>query len=196
MNRILAAALLASAAALGLTAAVAQDAEEKPLTTILEGELPADTQALALRLVTASGTARTFDEVLPLIAEQTKNAFIKSNPDMQLGIISIVDKVAVSLVSRRPELDNYLARVWASGFTNEEMEELLAFYDTDTGKKLAATLPRLLAVQTAAAQQWGESVAEEMREQVTEELRTAMSAEQKALQGDIAGPAEESAPQQ
>lgn len=195
MKRILAAALLASAAALGLTAALAQDGEQ-PLQNIIEGDLPPETQELASRLVNASGTARTFDEVLPLIAEQTKNAFIRSNPDMQLGIISVVDRIAVDLVSRRPELDNYFARVWASGFTNEEMEELIAFYETETGKKLAQTMPRLLAVQTAAAQQWGDSVAEEMRQKVTEELRTAMSAEQRALEGDIAGPPEEPAPQQ
>lgn len=196
MNRILAAALLASAAALGLTAALAQDSgQQRPLETILEGELPPETQELALKLVSTSGTARAFDEVLPLIADQTKNAFIRSHPDMQLGIISVVDKIAVSMVSRRPELDDYLARIWASGFTNEEMQELLDFYATDTGKKFAATLPRLLAVQTAAAQQWGESVAEEMRQKVTEELRTAMSAEQRALEGDIAGPEEPAPPQ-
>jgi hypothetical protein len=198
MKRILAAVLLASVAALGLTAALAQDAtqQEQPLQKIIEGDLPPETQELALKLVRLSGTSRSFDEVLPMVADQTKNAFIRANPDMQLGIISMVDKAAVSLVSRRPELDAYLAKVWASGFTNEEMAELVEFYESDTGKKFAATLPRLLAVQTAAAQEWGRSVGEEMRRTVQAELRAAMSAEQKALQDDIAGPPEEPAPQQ
>ena len=198
MTRIIAAAFLASAAAFGLTAALAQDAgqPEPPLQTIIQGELPPETLALALRLVELSGSGRTFDEVLPMVADQTKNAFIRANPDMQLGIISVVDRIAVSLVSRRPELDNYLARVWASGFTEDEMQDLADFYESDTGKKFAATLPRLLAVQTAAAQQWGQSIGEELKQKVTEELRAAMTADEKALQGDIAGPQAEPAPQQ
>ena len=197
MTRILAAVVLASAAAFGWSGAFAQDAaqSEEPLLNIIETELSPETQELATQLVQLSGAARMFDEVLPMIADQTKNAFIRANPDMQLGIISVVDQIAVSLVSRRPELDNYLARVWASAFTNDEMEELIAFYETDTGKKFGATLPRLLAVQAAAAQEWGKSVTAEMQEKVTAELRAAMSAEQKALQGDIAGPEEAPAPQ-
>jgi uncharacterized protein len=197
MTRILAAVVLASAAAFGWSGASAQDAAQSngPLLNIIETELSPETQELALKLVQLSGAARMFDEVLPMIADQTKNAFIRANPDMQLGIISVVDQIAVSLVSRRPELDNYLARVWASGFTNDEMEDLIAFYESDTGKKFGATLPRLLAVQAAAAQEWGKSVTAEMQEKVTAELRAAMSAEQKALQGDIAGPEEAPAPQ-
>ncbi len=40
-----------------------------------------------MQLVKLSGTARIFDEVLPNIADQAKNAFIRANPQMQLGII-------------------------------------------------------------------------------------------------------------
>jgi len=190
MTRILAAVILASAAAFGWSGAFAQDAaqSEEPLLDIIETELSPEAQALALKLVQLSGAARMFDEVLPMIADQTKNAFIRANPDMQLGIISVVDQIAVSLVSRRPELDNYLARVWASAFTSDEMEDLVEFYESEAGKKFGVTLPKLLAVQTAAAQEWGKSVSEEMQQKVTAELRAAMSAEQKALQGDIAGP--------
>jgi uncharacterized protein len=198
MTRIVAAVILASAAAFGWSGAAAQDAaqSEQPLQNIIGTELPPETRELALQLVQLSGSARMFDEVLPMVADQTKNAFIRANPDMQLGIISVVDQIAVSLVSRRPELDNYLARVWASGFSNDEMADLIAFYESDTGKKFSATLPQLLAVQAAAAQEWGKSVSAEMQEKVTAELRAAMTAEQKALQGDIAGPEEAPAPPQ
>jgi hypothetical protein len=105
-----------------------------------------------------------------------------------------VDKIAVQLVSRRPELDNYLARVWASGFTDEELQGLVDFYSSDLGKKYAVALPQLLAVQTAAAEEWAKSVNVELTQKVQEELRAAMAAETQALQNDVAGPAQ--APQQ
>lgn len=199
MKRSLAAFLFVLAAVSGGAPALAQQAVpgEEAVREIITGELPPETKALADKLVQITGTARMFDSLLPNIADQTKNEFIRSNPQMQLGIIAIVDKIAVELVGRRPELDAYLARVWASGFSNEEMQELIDFYSTETGTKFAQIQPQLLAVQTTAAEEWAKSVAEDMRERVRAELSASISAEQRALQNDIAGPADqETAPQQ
>jgi hypothetical protein len=183
------AALLVTAAFSALAAALAQDAApptEKPLAEILSAELSPETLDLAMQLVRLSGTARDFDNVLPDIADQAKNAFIRSNPQMQLGIITVVDRVALTLVSRRPELDNALAHVWAAAFTNEEMQELIDFFSTDTGKKFAGLERKLLAVELATAQQWGQSVGAELKDKVTAELRASMQAEQDALQSGAA----------
>lgn len=188
-------ALLAMPASLP---AGAQDAPaQNPALNVLEAELPPERMKLALELVELSGTTRIFDEVLPTVAEQAKNRFIRANPQMQLGIIAIVDRIAVDLVKRRPELDRYLARVWAAGFTDEEMQTLVEFFETDTGRKFSSGLPKVLAVQTAAAQEWGKSVGEELNLRVQQELTAAVRAEQEALENDIAGPsAEEPAPAQ
>jgi hypothetical protein len=144
---------------------------------------------LAAQLVKLSGAGRAFDEVLPNLADQAKNEFIRANPQMQLGIIEVVDRVALSLVNRRPQLDQMLARVWASGFTDEEMESLVEFYSSDVGKKFAGLQPQLLSVQVVTAQVWGRSVLAELTQKVQAELRTTMATEQQSLQGDTAGPA-------
>jgi hypothetical protein len=193
MRASLAAFLFALAAAFGAFPANAQDATNdnaNAVQAVLDTELPPERLKLALTLVDLSGTTRIFDEVLPTVAEQAKNRFIQANPQMQLGIIAVVDKVAIDLVKRRPELDRYLARVWASGFTDEEMQELIDFYSTPTGKKFSGALPKVLAVQTAVAQEWGKSVGEELNIRVQQELTAAVRAEQEALQSDIAGPSE------
>ncbi len=201
MKRSLAAFFLVLAAILGSAPVFAQTSDQVPgeeaVKSILATKMTPETKVLADKLVQITGTARMFDSLLPNIADQTKNNFIRGNPQMQLGIISIVDKVAVDLVSRRPELDDYLARVWASGFSNDEMQALIDFYSTDVGKKFARLQPQLLAVQTAAAEEWAKSVAAEMEQRVRDELSASMSAEQRALQNDVAGPADHApAPQQ
>lgn len=201
MKASLAALLIALAAILGAAPAYAQDTppeSDSALQRIMETELPPERMALAMKLVELSGTTRIFDEVLPTIAEQAKNSFIRANPQMQLGIIAVVDRIAVQLVSRRPELNRYFARIWASGFSDEEMQELVDFFSSDTGKKFSFALPQILAVQTSAAQEWGKSVGAELNLKVQDELRAAIAAEQDALQSDIAGPptAPEVAPQQ
>jgi len=192
MRVSLAALLVAAGAILGGATVFAQTmpaSDNSALQKIMQTELPPEREALAMRLVELSGTTRIFDEVLPTIAEQSKNQFIRANPQMQLGIIAIVDKVAVQMVKRRPELDQYLARIWAAGFSTEEMQSLVDFFETDTGKKFAHNLPQILAVQTSAAQEWGKSVSEELNLKVQAELKAAVAAEQEALQSDIAGPA-------
>jgi hypothetical protein len=203
MKASLAAFLLALAAILGsappvwaqsIPGASGSDALQK----ILQTELPPERMAVAMKLVQVSGMARVFDDVLPTIADQSKTEFIRANPQMQLGIIAIVDKVAIEMVKRRPELDRFLARIWASGFSDKEMQHLIDFYSTDTGKKFAVAMPTVLAVQTSAAQEWGKSIAEDLNVRVQQELRAAIAAEQNALESDIAGPAPapEAAPQQ
>jgi hypothetical protein len=195
-----AAFLIALTAMLGTAPARAQDApaDFNALQRIMKTELTPERMALAMKLVQVSGVARVFDDVLPTIADEAKNDFIRANPQMQLGIIALVDKIAVQMVSRRPELDRFLARIWASGFSDEEMQTLIDFYSTETGKKFAKTMPSLLAVQTSAAQEWGRSVSEELNTKVQAELRAVVQAEEEALQSDIAGPppAPESPPAQ
>ena len=191
------AALSALLAPVGSWAQDAPPEDQSALQDIIQTELPPERMALAMKLVELSGTTRIFDTVLPDLAEESKNNFIRANPQMQLGIIAVVDRVALTLVNRRPELDQYLAKVWASGFSDEEMQAMVDFFSTDAGKKFSLALPKVLAVQTAAAQQWGKSIAAELNAKVQEELRAAMAAEQEALQSDIAGPADQQpAPQQ
>jgi uncharacterized protein len=205
MRSLLAAFLLTLGALLAAAPGYAQQnpaartvySDNQALSDILGKELSPETKALADKLVQLTGSARLFDEVLPDIADKAKNAFIRANPQMQLGIISVVDKVAVELVSRRKELDDYLARVWAAGFTDDEMQELIDFFSTETGKKYATSMPKILAVETAAAQEWGNSIGDELNARVQAELRKAMQAETEALQSDVAGPAtDQNAPQQ
>jgi len=182
---------------LGAIPAAAQDTtaeDASALQSIMETELSPERMALAVKLVELSGTTRIFDTILPDIAEQSKTQFIRANPQMQLGIIAVVDRIAVQLVPRRKELDEYLARIWASGFSDEEMQELIDFYSSDVGKKFSNGLPQVLAVQTAAAQEWGKSVSAELNQKVQDELRAAMAAEQEALQSDIALPPAEQPP--
>jgi len=193
MKHRFAALLLATAALYAVYPAVAQEAkpaaERSKLGEILKGDISPESLALGKQLVKLTNTDRTFDEILPNIATEAKNGFIRANPQMQLGIIDVVDRVALDLVKRRPELDEYLARVWASGFSDEEMQELIDFYSTETGKKYAELHPQLLGVELAAAQEWGRSITRELTARVSAELKSTMAAEQKALQGDTAGPA-------
>ena len=183
MNRLLAGLLVATAAITG-HGAYAQDADapatqaESPAAPISEESL-----ALARQVVELSGTSSTFDELLPNIAEDAKQQFVRANPQMQLGIIAVVDNVARELVARRPDLDNDLARIWAAAFNDTELQAFIEFYSSEPGKKLADFQNRLLAVEMAAAQKWSRAVARELADKVQAQLRATIAAEGDSLTG-------------
>ncbi len=178
-------ATLSAAALLLMQPALAQDAPVAADTIMKEPakEPTPETLELAKQLVKLSGASRTFDELLPNIADQAKNTFIRSNPQMQLGIITVVDKVALEMVARRPELDKALERIWASAFDEDQLEELIEFYNSETGKRFAAIQPHLIAAQMTAAQNWTGDVSEEMTQRVAEELRAQLASEAKTMEG-------------
>ena len=183
MRRLLAGFLVATAAVMN-PVAYAQDAAE-PATPAEAPAAPISPESLALarQVIELSGTSNTFDELLPNIAEGAKQQFVRANPQMQLGIIAVVDNVARELVARRPDLDNELARIWASAFTEEELQAFIDFYSSEPGKKLAAVENRLLAVEMAAAQRWSRQVGQEMTDKVQAQLRATMAAEGNSLTG-------------
>jgi hypothetical protein len=84
--------------------------------------------------------------------------------------------------------------VWASGFTPEELQELVDFYTSETGKKYATSYAQLLGVQMAAAQSWARSVSDELTDKVANELRASVAAEGQALQSGADVVAEPPAP--
>jgi len=153
-------------------------------------EFDAEKLDLARQVLNTSRTGRPFDELLPDIAAQAKTTFIQSNPQMQLGIIEVVDKVALDMVVYREELDAKLTRVWALAFETEELQTLLEFYRTPAGKKFALALPRLLTTQVGMADLWARELGQEMHKRVAAELKAAAEAEKKRIEaggGNAAG---------
>ena len=189
-----AAALIAMAVSFPFSVAVAQEPAPAPAEPAAEAaEIDPARLELAQELLVVSTSSDTFDAVLPNIADQVKTTLIRSNPQMQLGIIEIVDKVALELVEKRADLDRVLARIWASAFEESELQELIDFYSSETGKKFAERQPRLIAAQLGAAEAWGRTLSQEMLRQVQAQLRAASEAEARSLTG--AAPAEgEAAP--
>jgi len=153
-------------------------------------EIDAEELALARQVLTASRTGRPFDELLPDIADQAKTTFIQSNPQMQLGIIEVVDKVALDLVSRREDLDVRLTEVWALAFDKDELRVLLDFYKSPAGKKFGALMPRILVMQAGIADTWGRELSQEIYQLVNDEMTAMANAENRRLEAGPGGGAE------
>ena len=66
------------------------------------------------------------------------------------------------LIATFPELYSAMAEIYMDAFTHEEIKELLAFYATPVGKKLADKSGELAQKGLTAGQSWGMKVQEIM----------------------------------
>jgi hypothetical protein len=127
--------------------------------------------AAALDAVTSAKTARGFDNVLPLLSEQTQNRLLRLRPDLHKEIADVVQAQAIALVPRRADLNNSVARIWAKSFTEEELKAIAAFYKSPAGTKLADIGPTVIAQSLQAVRGWSDRVAEELMQKSQAELK-------------------------
>lgn len=138
---------------------------------------------LARQVFNASDSGRAFDEILPAVADRAKSTFIKTNPQMQLGVIDAVDRVALEMVGLRKELDDGLIRVWARAFSEEELLALLEFYQSPAGQKFAENYPKVISTQLALSDNWTLKIGNELARRVEAELAKMVRQDAQSLRG-------------
>ncbi|WP_417684171.1 DUF2059 domain-containing protein [Roseibium sp.] len=124
----------------------------------------------ARQVVTATKALSSFDDILPLLAEQTRTLFIQSDPSRTQEVVDVSTEVALKLAPRRADLNRIIYEVWARRFSEEELLQLADFYRTPLGTKLAETGPSITALAIGAARQWQDTISTEMVALVREEL--------------------------
>lgn len=124
----------------------------------------------ARKLVNATRALDAFDDILPMLAEQTQTIFIQADPFRSDEIVAVTAEVALKLAARRAELNTTLYEIWARRFSEEELLKLAEFYNTPLGQKLADKGPEITALSIGAARQWQDKISTEMVSLVKEEL--------------------------
>jgi uncharacterized protein len=149
--------------------ATAAGAQQPPAP---KGPPPSAAQVqLARDIIDASGAARAFDSIIPSIMSQAYASFLQQNPDLQKPLVESITAIRGDFEKRQPEIVALMAQAYASHFTEAELQELIGFYRSPTGKKLVAELPGVLEESFARAREWGAKVSEEFIAAVREEMK-------------------------
>ena len=104
----------------------------------LAQEISPDQLALARKYVDLTNKAQIFEAILAQTAAQTSKLLSEHNPDITDKIDATIGKVLESYKGKDDELFNQLARIYAVSFTPDELQQIVAFYETPAGQKLAA----------------------------------------------------------
>jgi hypothetical protein len=129
-----------------------------------------------------------FDNILPQAAGALQEQLIQKNPDQNQLITKIVSEKALALASRRADLEKEAALAYAKSFSEKELNDIAAFYSSDTGKKLLQTGPLAMRDVLKAAEIWQNGIARDLGQQVGEALAGALNEKAPETPADGAAP--------
>ena len=169
---------------------------------VVAAGLPAAAQDIAESHLSAARSAlqalkatEEFDVILPSAAQALKGELIQKNPDLQEIIIEVIDQTAFALAARRGDLEREAATIYARAFSETELNEISAFYNSATGKKLLSDGATVTRGVFQAADIWQRGIARDLAQQAGEEIAKRAAALQ-PKQGEAAGDGEDGAKQE
>jgi len=154
--------------------------------------------------VAAIRTTEDFDKVLPQAAAALKAELIQKNPDLQAIIVKTVDEETFALVPRRTDLEKEAALAYARVFSEQDLNNIATFYNSETGKKLLSDGPIVSRELFKAADIWQRGIARDLSQNVGAKLVAIVKSQAPdpaapapgAAPGDLATPADPAAPAQ
>jgi len=100
-------------------------------------EVPPEQLALARKYVDLTDRAAVFETTMVEIAIGTMRQIVQQNPEISEQTDAAISKILEEYKGRKGELLDQFARVYAVRFTIEELQEIVAFYESPTGMKLS-----------------------------------------------------------
>ncbi|GAA5109361.1 DUF2059 domain-containing protein [Bartonella jaculi] len=131
----------------------------------------------ARKAINAIHATDQFDNFLPTAARDLKNELIGDDPNLATAISEIVDKQALALAKRRADLEKEIAQVYAKYFTQEELDAITAFYNSDTGKKFLTEVPSIARDAYSTFDTWRSAIMQDLVKNVKKEMSETLNLE-------------------
>jgi hypothetical protein len=127
--------------------------------------------AVAGELVKVTGATALFNSLVPGVVEQSKILFLQQNPGLAGDLNVIATQMRADLTPRLSELYAEVAKIYAEHFTEQELKDLLAFYNSAVGKKYVAEQGIVVNASLKFAQDWANKLSDEVTAKMREELK-------------------------
>jgi hypothetical protein len=156
--RLALAAILVSAASAALSPASAQ-------------EPSANAVAMAREIIVLKGGNVLFERVVPGVIENTKNSFIPTNPQLGKPLNEVAEILHKEFDPKRAEIVTEVARIFAQRFTEQELKDIVTFYRSPAGKKLAVEEPNTIELSMKRTQGWADDLSTKVMSRFRAEMK-------------------------
>jgi hypothetical protein len=126
---------------------------------------------LAKQIVELKGVKAMFQPMVRGVVEKTKNMFMQTNFMWGKDLNEVAVVIEKELEPRSSELIDATARIYASHFTEQELKQLLTFYQSPLGQKMTAVEPKALDESMANAGRWGDNLSLEVIDRMRAEMK-------------------------
>jgi hypothetical protein len=167
------AGLLAGSAVLP---AYAQDATKAPAADVPTASAPAlpepspEQLAVALQFLTASRLTTGFDDIVPQFIQQASQIYVGQRPELRGMINDAAISLVPEFVQKRTELDRNLAKFYTTKFTEDELKQLVVFYQTPVGAKFSKEQQDILRDSIPVVQDWTRELQNSIMQRIKEEV--------------------------
>ncbi|HEU4380586.1 MAG TPA: DUF2059 domain-containing protein [Hyphomicrobiaceae bacterium] len=143
-----------------------------PVASVAQTQSPdPDRLAAAKDMMDASRVDRQFEQVIPLLLDHLKQGFRRVAPDRADIIDSVFEQMQSRFISRRGELLEEIAGLYAQRLEASEMRAVADFYRSPVGAKLIDVQPQIMQESILAGQRWGQRIGREIEEEARRELK-------------------------
>lgn len=139
----------------------------------LSQELAPEQLALARKFIDLTDKASIYEQSLINTGVETMRTILQQNPEITDALETAITRTLDTYKDRKGELLDQFARLYASRFTMEELQQIVDFYSSPVGQKLTnATVELNTDVQTVM-KVWESNLRAEFFAKVKAELREA-----------------------
>jgi len=125
----------------------------------------------ARQIIALKGGENIFNTLIPGVIEQGRYMFEQQNPNLGNALREVAGKLRNEFAPRQAELNSEVAKVYASRFTEKEMKDLLAFYQSPLGRKLISEEPKAIDQSMTYAQDWARKLSDEVVAKMRVEMK-------------------------
>src|SRR5271155_898184 len=97
-----------------------------------------------------------FDPLVRGVVDKVKNQFMQTNFMFAKDLNEIAANLQKEYAARAGELVDMTARIYAEHFTEAELKDVLAFYQSPVGRKMIVEEPKVVDESITRAGQWGD----------------------------------------
>ena len=126
---------------------------------------------LAKQIVEIKGVKAMFAPLVRGVVQKTKDSVLQSNVMWGKDINDIALQIEKEYQPRGQEIVDATARFYASHFSEAELKQILAFYQSSVGQKMMADEPRALDESMAYAGSWGDNLSVEVMSKLRAEMK-------------------------
>ena len=127
------------------------------------GQVDVDYTKTLHTMFKVAGTEKTYNTVITQMFNMFKEQYSNVDEKVWDDFEKEFQKTSMN------DLVQMLAPVYVKYLTQEDLEELIAFYNSTVGKKLAKSTPLIIQESMEIGQEWGKKIGEEFVDKMKEE---------------------------